>query len=140
MEQPESSKVEFSAYRDWLKSIDDRFHFAKTYADGNPHEYVSKEWGSISNDMFEAFVMFIREYGREEMFYGDPYTVLDVDGCKYWTMGNPLEQTRVLNRRSYDGYDIIGELKDMGEDPSDHVDTDEYEEGEYYHPAQKNPE
>lgn len=79
--------------------------------------------------MFVSFATFIREYGYPETYQGRSYTCLDVGNQKYWTMGNPMDQTTILNRRSYEGYDVLIELREMGEDPSDHVDVSNYVEG-----------
>ena len=103
--------------------------FAKTYADDSPHEYIVRTWDSVSESMFVSFATFIRDYGYEETYQGRRYTCLDVGNQKYWTMGNPMDQTTILNRRSYEGYDVLKELREMGEDPSDHVDVSNYVEG-----------
>ncbi len=74
--------------------------FAKTYAKTAPHEYVVKD-KLASEEMkrvFESFVIFIREHGYRAEFWGTTHTYLDVDGKKYWTMGEPLEETDIINR------------------------------------------
>ena len=43
--------------------------------------------------LFELFVRHIREH----RFGGRSYTYFEVDGWKYWTMGAPVEETRVIN-------------------------------------------
>lgn len=113
--------------------------FAKTMAEGSPHEYVHRDQcrDEAEETLFEAFIAFIREEGYDEMYYGDQYTCFDIDGYKYWTMGIPVDETTILNRRSYDGYDIIGELEAMGEDPSEYVDVTNYERGELYGAAER---
>lgn len=74
--------------------------FAKTYAKTAPHEYVVKT-KLPSDEMrqeFEWMVVLIREHGYEAEFWGKVHTYLDIDGKKYWTMGEPLEETIILNR------------------------------------------
>lgn len=74
--------------------------FAKTYAKTAPHEYVVKT-KLPTEEMkkeFEWMVMLIRERGYEAEFWGKVHTYLDIDGKKYWTMGEPVEETIILNR------------------------------------------
>ncbi len=71
------------------------WHFAKTMPT-MPHEYVTRE--RCNPQAFEAAVLFIRDKGRPVIFKGRSYQCLDVDGFRYWTMGNPLPETTVLNR------------------------------------------
>lgn len=118
-----------AAYRDWLNQLN--FTFAKTYADSGPHEYVVRNWSSVETAMFNAFKQYIQEHGYQEMYGGRQYTCLDVDNHKYWYIG------KILNRRSYQGYDVVQELLDMGEDPGNHLDEDEYEAGNYYGAAER---
>ena len=73
--------------------------FAKTYAKTAPHEYIVKD--DLQEDdrrEFEEIVMFIREKGKTEEFEGKMHIYYYLDGKKYWTMGAPLEETRILNR------------------------------------------
>lgn len=70
--------------------------FAKTYAKIAPHEYVVRS--DENSDEFAYVVAYIREHGYKKMFWQKEYIYLDVDGYTYWTMGNPVDQTTVLNR------------------------------------------
>ena len=72
--------------------------FAKTYAKTAPHEYAVRDINPHLEDEFVYFVKFIREHGYEEIFWGKPYTCYDVGKWKYWTMGEPIEETDILNR------------------------------------------
>lgn len=63
----------------------------------NPHSYTVRAWGDPTN--FELIVLHIREYGSQELFGGDQYTYLIVGNHKYWSMGDPLATTVVLNRK-----------------------------------------
>lgn len=120
-----------SQYAAWIR--DQRWQFAKTYATSSPHEYLVKNWLSGEDEtIFEALVMFIRRAGYDEQYNGNWYTCMDIDGHKYWTMGEPLDQTDLINRRSYQGYDLIAELTALGEDPANYLDITEYDRGEYY--------
>ena len=53
---------------------------------------------SSSEDDFFRFVMTIRRYGYDEIFFAKKMRYLDLDGRRYWTMGDLLATTWVLNR------------------------------------------
>ena len=82
--------------------------FAKTMPQ-NPHWYVVKE-KCRSQVEFERMVIHIRRYGYREKYAGRWYTVFnwqtpsETEPYKYWTMGWPLNQTIIINRKpvSYD--------------------------------------
>ena len=62
-----------------------------------PHEYTrAKEWDSRKE--FEDAVMCIRQHGVIESFYRCKYIYLYSGNYKYWTMGEPLEKTILINR------------------------------------------
>jgi hypothetical protein len=87
----------------WL--ADQEFIFAKTYADTAPHEYIKRDdYDGEQLSVFCDFIRHIRATGYEDNFYSTTYTYLDLDGYKYWTMGNPIEKTRIINREPLDGY------------------------------------
>ena len=72
--------------------------FAKTYAKTAPHEYAVREKNKHLEDEFVYFVKFIRKHGYEEKFWSKMHIYYDVGKYKYWTMGNPIDETVVLNR------------------------------------------
>ena len=75
--------------------------FAKTMP-WIPHEYTRR--GQSPTEDFEAMVERIRAHGyREEWRSGRVFVYLDVDGWKYWTMGNPLPETSIINRALIEG-------------------------------------
>ena len=76
------------------------FQFAKTMPE-TPHHYTLRAtWeGGI---VFEEVVQFIRDHGTEETYLGETYICLYLEGHKYWTMGGPLDQTRLINRAEAD--------------------------------------
>lgn len=80
---------------------------AKTYKN-YPHSYVFK--GALTNDddvkSFEYFVLYIRKYGFTGIFFKTSYVYLYINGYYYWTMGNPLEETTIINRASDKDYEI----------------------------------
>ena len=84
--------------------------FAKTYADFAPHEYYVKDkLDKEGKDEFVWFVEFIRDYGFKCKFAGKEYTYYELDGHYYWTMGDPIEETIILNRCDVDNYEISNE-------------------------------
>lgn len=76
------------------------YRFAKTMPE-NPHWYtLRKTWDSAT---FSEVVAFIRANGHVEWWpnrqRGKQYTYLDLDGYHYWTMGAPVEETILINRK-----------------------------------------
>ncbi len=75
-----------------------RWQFAKTMPE-NQHRYTVREWVPDGRDDFERFVVLLRQHGSDEVFRGRTYRYLDLDGFHYWTMGAPISQTTVINRK-----------------------------------------
>ena len=74
-----------------------RWTFAKTYARFAPHWYcVRQEYADDAT--FDAAVVFIRQHAKTEYFHGKPFQCYYYNGYKYWTMGDPVPQTRIINR------------------------------------------
>ena len=83
--------------------------YAKTYSSFAPHEYVVKNtltWRD--KKLFEEFVLFIRKYGYKKMFRKTQYICFDIGKYRYWTQGDTLENTIILNRAT-NGY-VMGRL------------------------------
>ena len=79
--------------------------FAKTYADFAPHEYYVKEkLDDQGQEAFVWFVEFIRDYGFECKFAGKEHTYYELEGYYYWTMGDPIDETIILNRCKVEDY------------------------------------
>lgn len=72
--------------------------FAKTLAH-IPHEYTLKE-RSLDPAAFERFVLFIRANGYPKRFGKKTFIYLNIGEHQYWTMGNPLHITKLINRAS----------------------------------------
>lgn len=62
-----------------------------------PHEYTVRDWSSDEDGFVEA-VRIIRCYGHTEKFFKHIRIYLLFDGIKYWTMGDTLAETVVINR------------------------------------------
>ncbi|MFA6023545.1 MAG: hypothetical protein WC781_05645 [Candidatus Pacearchaeota archaeon] len=71
--------------------------FAKTYADFAPHEYVVRN--NFNFNIFQKLVIFIRERGVCRKWGNRIGMYLDYNGHSYWTMGNPINQTTIINRK-----------------------------------------
>lgn len=101
--------------------------YAKTMP-RNPHHYaLRKNWGDDAD--FEATVRFIREYGHDDPFGGKIYRAFDLNGFHYWTMGAPLGETILINRkeiRRASEYDALASAYDgWWSDPEGQRATDE---------------
>lgn len=70
--------------------------FAKTYADTWPHHYIVRD--RVDEELFVKTVQHIRRFGYEGLFYKMKITYFDEDGLVYWTMGEPIEKTIIINR------------------------------------------
>lgn len=73
----------------------------------NPHAYIVRHKSVVgTDDEFVDAVMFIREHGFEIMLWGKRYTVYYLDGHFYWTMGDPIETTIILNQNNVCDYEV----------------------------------
>lgn len=84
-------------FAEWMRLYRDscRWQAAKS---GPPHEYTIRAWRPEADEDFVRAAAWIREFGYPQAFYGNTYIYFDLDGLKYWTMGDPLAETTVLNR------------------------------------------
>lgn len=81
--------------KNYIKSV--RWQFAKTMPK-NPHEYTVRGWHKDKEHEFIWFVEAIREFGTPEKFFKATYIYFTIDEHKYWTMGNLIDQTIIINR------------------------------------------
>jgi hypothetical protein len=88
--------AELEHFKDYISQV--HWRFARTYAKTFPHEYTSKDWRPDLKDRFERVVTFIRERGQPERFFRKTYIYFYHDGFKYWTMGDTLPHTIIINR------------------------------------------
>jgi hypothetical protein len=80
-----------------------KWTFAKTMSEW-PHEYIVRS--RVDNDLFERLVCHIREHGYEGKFYRKSITYYDDRGMVYWTMGDPLDETIIVDRcKKEDSYE-----------------------------------
>ncbi len=73
-----------------------KWTFAKTYASTWPHEYIVRD--RVDEALFVQLVTHIRTHGYEGKFYKKPITYFDENDMVYWTMGEPIEETVIVNR------------------------------------------
>jgi hypothetical protein len=87
---------DFIAQRRWQEAV--------TYRETAPHEYTVRQWmhGSEANRDFERFVTYIRRFGYADFYYKIRHIYWAVDEFKYWTMGWPMAETKVVNRARVD--------------------------------------
>ncbi len=80
-----------------------RWQFAKTMPQW-PHEYTVRDWRPQLEGSFGAFATLIREMGVVKPWPRDAavpryhHTYLQVGEWEYWTMGEPIPETTVINR------------------------------------------
>jgi hypothetical protein len=84
-----------------------RWQFAKTVPRW-PHEYTIREWRPELDGDFERFASLIRQIGVVKAWpFGSTnplyhHTYLTIGDFEYWTMGEPLSETTVINRAAVD--------------------------------------
>jgi len=94
-----SNPLQYMIYDDQIATAlsSAEYVFAKTMPT-NPHWYtLVYKWKDKA--LFYEVVKYIRKHGVIEMFWRKPYTVFFMNGYKYWTMGAPLEETILINRK-----------------------------------------
>ena len=77
--------------------------FAKTMPEW-PHEYIVRD--RVDENLFMMLAQHIRSQGYEAKFYERTLTYYDNAGMVYWTMGEPIGETTIVNRcRKEDTYE-----------------------------------
>lgn len=80
--------------------LDTKFTFAKSMPK-IPHCWSARQdW--LSDQEFNKVVIHIRMYGVTEKFWRKEYVYFYANGYKYWTMGNSIDITRIINRAKLD--------------------------------------
>jgi len=69
--------------------------YAKTMPEW-PHFYIVRS--KVDENLFVKLIEHIRQYGYQGKFYNETYTYFEEDGLIYWTMGNPVFETTIINR------------------------------------------
>ena len=72
------------------------YRFAKTMPK-IPHSYSRRsEWKD--DELFNKAILYIQTNGVREKFYNKEFIYLYIDNYKYWIMGEPINQTILINR------------------------------------------
>lgn len=87
-------KADLRWFESWIG--DQKWTFAKTMKDA-PHSYVVRG-KPVPEDVFERAVRVIRTYGEPGKFWAKTHIYLTVGGERFWTMGYPVWQTKIINR------------------------------------------
>jgi hypothetical protein len=66
-------------------------------ARSSDHQYTLRPTWAADDD-FCWLVLWIREHGAIGRFYGQYYLYLHLDGHRYWSMGDELADTSLINR------------------------------------------
>ena len=70
--------------------------FAKTYAKTWPHEYIVRE--QTDEMLFLELANYTRTNGYKGKFYSKDIPYCDIGEMVYWTMGDTIENTIIINR------------------------------------------
>src|SRR5262245_1573807 len=65
----------------------------------NPHHYTLRKTWPRDEDFVWA-VETLRRLGEPEVYRGRRYTVIFLGGFKYWTMGDPIGESRTDGRKN----------------------------------------
>ena len=72
-----------------------KWKFAKTYAETAPHEYIVDEWNI---DLFKEICHLIDTDGYEEIFYDKSFRYYNIGEYKYWHYDTILNRCKIENR------------------------------------------
>ncbi len=90
--------------------------FAKTMPEW-PHEYLVRH--RVDSRLFEALVHHIRRHGQEKRFYHRLFVYFEEDGFLYWTMGEPVAETTIINRcKEHESYENRLKAGTLPKDPA----------------------
>lgn len=100
MPQEETAREEltYAEVEAWLKA--QKWITART-SPHNPHSYCLKR-NANDPEMFERVATFIREKGLRYSWWGKVYTQLVANRHAHWTMGAPIPETILINRKTLD--------------------------------------
>ena len=91
--------IDFADRQNWI--------FAKNYAEKAPHEYIVKDTLDEKDKLlFSKIVKFMRYSGFPALFCGQEHIYFYYDGNYYWTMGDSVEETIIINRCDYKLYEM----------------------------------
>ena len=91
-----TTEDELGSHLAYIRTV--KWKFASTYADKSPHWYTVSDWEPDKRLQFESLATYIREHGYIRMYFGHPFTCTDLGEFYYWTMGDPIKETEIINR------------------------------------------
>jgi hypothetical protein len=107
-----------------------RWQFARTMPQW-PHEYTVLLWRQDLEPEFRAFVALIRSAGVVKPWPRDSsnpryhHTYLELSEWEYWTMGEPVEETTLINRALLPGLGLGVDVLPAGEEERDRQHQDD---------------
>lgn len=95
-------KAERAAFPEDLRQFvrGSKWTFARTMPQW-PHEYIVRD--RVDAMLFERLVRHIRANGVEGTFYRETFVYFEDDGLLYWTMGEAVAETTIVNRCRKEG-------------------------------------
>ena len=81
--------------------------YSKRYAAFAPHEYIVRGEIKGTDEEFVKAIEYIRSAGIRMFYYKHERKYLFIDGLFYWTMGNAVGETIIINRCKPEDYDIV---------------------------------
>ncbi len=102
----------------YVRNLIARVHWtwARTYV-SIPHEYIVRGRCGLNDDEFEYLVHAQREHGIPEQWHKYNFPYLYIDGYKYWTMGDAIKDTTIINRQKvFSEFDNIGVMEELQSD------------------------
>ncbi len=97
-------------FKNWIKKS--QWKFAKSAKDTNPHFYTLIH--GVNRLNFIEAAKYINANGSQEWFWKRPYTVLKIDGWKYWTMTTDYSEIILINKtKDFQVYDKIADNYDF---------------------------
>lgn len=102
----------------YARNLIARVHWtwAKTYI-SIPHEYIVRGRCGLTDQEFEYLVHAQREHGIPEQWHKYNFPYLYIDGYKYWTMGDAIVNTTIINRQKvFSEFDKIGIMEEVQSD------------------------
>lgn len=104
LQQESNGVVTIDDFRSFIQGKN--WTFAKSMP-RTPHEYIVK--GKLAPDeqaMFEKIAQFIRDAGFNCKYFKAERQYYILDDFYYWTMGDPIPETIILNRAKLSQYEI----------------------------------
>lgn len=70
------------------------WQFAKTMPE-IPHEYIVADHYPSETEQIKKLIEEIQRNGYTKLFYGKKYKYLEIDGNRYWVIGNIINREKI---------------------------------------------